>query len=127
MDAQKDRMAQTISDLSDALAERDATIARLTAELEAARAGWEDQKKRHHGCWLTYVKTLYRALDAEARLPRAYEAGRDDAAVTAFNAISDFPLRTMLTNTDNATVLELRIRALAPPADLADRVKGGEV
>ncbi len=62
-----------------------------------------------------FAATYEPAALPAADLERAWKMGRDAGAVTAFNAISDFPLRTMLTNTDNATVLELRIRAIAHP------------
>ena len=48
--------------------DHEAIVARLTAERDAALAGWDDQKQRHHECWVESVKTLYRALDAEAEL-----------------------------------------------------------
>jgi len=107
--------------------------ARLTAERDALVAGWDDQKQRHHECWVESVKTLYRALDAEAELAaiqpgpdarqadlaKAWEMGRDAAAETA-----DDCRRSALAGMGMGSVLDA-IRALTPPADLAAKI-GGE-
>jgi hypothetical protein len=76
-----------------------AALVASQAETAAAEHGWDDQKARHHECWLHSVKTLYRALDAETALQQsqaetaaAYEVvARDledqrDAAIAALTA-----------------------------------------
>jgi len=124
--------------------------ARLTAERDAALAGWDDQKQRHHECWVESVKTLYRALDAEAELAaiqpgpdarqadlaKAWEMGRDAAAAwhtmqaeTAMGALccgsDNYEIRRAGRVSDMHRGHSEAIRALTPPADLAAKI-GGE-
>lgn len=49
----------------------------------------------------------------------AVAAALMQAAEKAFNVIANYPLRTMLTNTDNATMMELAILALIPADAMA--------
>ena len=49
----------------------------------------------------------------------AVAAALMQAAEKAFNVIANYPLRTMLTNTDNATMMELAILALITPDAMA--------
>lgn len=92
--------------------DKDATIARLTAEL--AEVGRALSTQVH----LTNEQQL-RAEKAEAERDALIGAAYEAAAKAAFNAIAKYPLRTMLTNTDNATMLELAIMALTPAAATA--------
>ena len=91
--------------------EQRATIARLTAELAEVEA-----LELQHGAVIERL-----LAERDALIGAAYEA----AAKVAFNAIAKHPLRTMLTNTDNATMLELSIMALTPTNATAalDRIK----
>ena len=83
-----------------------------------------------------------RIAELEAALPRAYEMGRDDAAQVAqerwvFRSNQwqslinqDYPgvaidKKTTSTRAKEADSLRNEIRALTPPADLAERIKGG--
>ncbi len=61
-----------------------------------------------------------RGLEAgRAETAAAVAAALMQAAEKAFNVIANYPLRTMLTNTDNATMMELAILALIPADAMA--------
>jgi len=130
--------------------DHEAIVASLTAERDAALVGWDDQKQRHHECWVESVKTLYRALDAEAELAalqpdpdarqadlaKAWEMGRDAAAAwhtmqaeTAMGALccgsDNYEIRRAGRVSDMHRGHSEAIRALTPPADLAAKI-GGE-
>jgi hypothetical protein len=108
--------AKTLRALSEALTASQ-------AETAAAKHGWDDQKARHHECWLGSVQTLYRALDAEAALQQSQSetaAAYEAAAVACMLSYpedgtyepKDFNMR----DAERATVecCKYDIRALTP-------------
>ena len=62
------RIMKTLTALATQLADRDAELARVTAERDASQAGWDDQKARHKECFSVSVQNLYRALEAELQV-----------------------------------------------------------
>lgn len=109
-------------------------VAALVAELTAwHKCEWNHviELRKQAAAALTALQA--RAEAAEAALPRAWERGRDDAAGVFWTAKDEddysywggdanaHAVRTNLMGKQRS------IRALTPPADLTDRVKGGEV
>ena len=95
-----------------------AEISRLTAELEAARAEITRLCDR-------VIEVASERTAAEALLPRAYEAGRDDAAEVKVLRFEEGGHRAKVP-LQPETQAAIRALPLPSPADLAARLGGAE-